>query len=72
MNDFFNFLEEYYYLGIIILVSFFVIKGLLRSNFKKHHSHWNTLLDNFSFSTQEFYNLLKEDLQDTGYKSSCH
>lgn len=69
MNDFFNFLEEYYYFGIIALATFFVIKGLLRSTFKKHHSHWNTLLDNFSFSTQEFYNLLKEDLQGQGIKA---
>lgn len=69
MNDFFNFLEEYYYLGIIILATFFVIKGLLRTSFKNHHSHWNTLLGNFSFSTQEFYHLLKEDLQGQGIKA---
>lgn len=69
MNDILNFFEEYGMVIIIIISTFFVIKALLRSTFKQHHSHWNTLLNEFSFSTQEFYKLLKEDLQEQGIKA---
>lgn len=69
MNDFINFIEEYYYIVIIVLATFFILKAIFRSNFKNHHSRWNTLLDGFTFSTQEFYNLLKEDLNSQGIKA---
>lgn len=69
MNGILNFFEEFGMVIIIIITTFFVIKALLRSTLKQHHSHWNTLLSEFSFSTQEFYKLLKEDLQEQGIKA---
>ena len=48
------------------IVLFLIIKFLIASVLKQHHSNWNTLIDGFDFSTQEFYELLKEELQKQG------
>ena len=40
---------------LLILIFFYRIK-------KEHHSNWNTLIDNFDFSSKEFYALLKKEL----------
>lgn len=50
------------------LVAFLILKCIFSATLKSHHSKWNTLIDNFSFSTQEFYKLLKEELQNQGIK----
>lgn len=44
----------------------FVLRSLFSSQIKQHHSNWNTLLDNFNFSTNEFYTLLREELKSHG------
>ncbi len=47
-------------LGIIILI--------LRTIFKKikfYHSNWNILIDDFKYSTDDFYKLFKEELKAT-------
>ncbi len=53
------------YLILIILILKFIFSRTL----KNYHSRWNTLLDEFNFSTQEFYKLLGEELQNQGIKS---
>ncbi|MFY0630011.1 MAG: hypothetical protein JXR05_06490 [Flavobacteriaceae bacterium] len=49
-------------IGILILIWVF------KKRTKDSHSHWNTLLDNFSYSTEEFYELLKKELNSHGIK----
>jgi hypothetical protein len=51
--------------SIILLL---ILIWIFKKSIKDYHSHWNTLLDNFSFSTEEFYNLLKEELNSHGIK----
>ena len=47
---------------IIAIISFFK-KGI-----PTLHAHWNTLLDNFEYSTKDFYKLLTEELESHGIK----
>jgi hypothetical protein len=56
------------YLPIILGTFFliFILKAFFRASLKKHHSRWNTLIDDFSFSSLEFYKLLKEELSAQG------
>jgi hypothetical protein len=51
------------------LLTFLILKFLFGKNIKDYHSSWNTLIDNFQFSTQEFYTLLQLELQERGIKS---
>lgn len=62
-------MSEIYYYGmrygmylIYLIIVILIFKSLLSQILKRHHSNWNTLLNNFNFSTQEFYKLLKEEL----------
>ena len=50
------------------LIAFLILKSIFSTSLKNHHSHWNTLIDDFNFSTKEFYKLLKEDLESQGIK----
>ncbi|MFY0602760.1 MAG: hypothetical protein JXQ93_02340 [Flavobacteriaceae bacterium] len=50
---------------VIILILIWVLK----KQKKDYHSNWNTLLDNFSYSTEEFYELLKKELGSHGIKT---
>lgn len=47
-------------LSILLIIAFFK-KGIPTLN-----AHWNTLLDDFKFSTKEFYELLKQELESHG------
>lgn len=66
-------MEQYLYILISILHFFvvltiliFVIKLFTKKGRLNYHSNWNTLLNEFEFSTKEFYELLKEDLNSYG------
>jgi len=55
--------------AVYILIVFAIFKLFFTTSLKSYHSRWSTLLDNFSFSTQEFYKLLKQELNDQGITS---
>lgn len=48
------------------LIGFLIIKFIFSASQKHFHSHWNTLIDNFNFSTKEFYHLLEEEFKSHG------
>ncbi|WP_335973303.1 hypothetical protein [Gaetbulibacter jejuensis] len=61
---------ENYGIGLITLIVVFVfIRVLFKSNAKNYHSRWNTLIDNFSYSSEDFYKQLIEELQSHGIKN---
>ena len=47
---------------IYAILGFMILKFIFNQAMKSYHSRWNTLIDDFNFSTQEFYQLLKEEL----------
>lgn len=51
----------------ILIIVFFtaIVFSIFLGVLKIVHSHWNTLLDNFKYSTKEFYKLFKEELKNT-------
>ena len=51
-----------------VVLVILVIKFIFSSLFKNYHSNWYTLIDDFNFSSQEFYELLKVELEATGMK----
>lgn len=52
---------------IILNVLFLVfIISLFKKTLKEYHSRWNTLINNFEFSSQEFYTMLREELKSHG------
>jgi len=53
---------------ISTIIGTLILIWIFKRSVKDYHSHWNTLLDNFSYSTEEFYNLLKEELSSHGIK----
>lgn len=55
MSDLLNFL--------IFLLVILVVISLFRKTTKEIHSHWSTLLPNFKYSTMEFYELVKKELE---------
>ena len=60
------FLEYYGLYTLLFLIGIWLLLAFLSKRRKDYHSHWNTLIDNFSFSTKEFYDLLKKELQAHG------
>ncbi len=50
-----------YYVIFLLLIYF-----LLKRTRKEFHSHWNTLIDDFEFSTESFYKHLKKELLSHG------
>ena len=52
-----------------ILISIFIIIILFKKGIPTLNSHWNTMIDNFTYSTQEFYSLLEKELQSHGVKN---
>lgn len=51
------------------LVILFIFRLLFGKRLKKYHSNWNTLIDDFDFSTKEFYRLLTEELSSHGIRN---
>ena len=50
-------------LAIFFVVIILVIIGLLRSSKVENHSHWSKLVSGFKFSTKEFYELVKVEME---------
>lgn len=53
---------QYLFIFLIVLV----VVALVSKSIESHHSNWNTLIDNFDFSTKEFYYLLNAELKGQG------
>ncbi len=63
--------EQWYEIAINapIISTIFIITVLIwifKKRVKESHSNWNTLLDNFSYSAEDFYELLKKELSSRG------
>ena len=54
---------------LIIIVLFVAYYLLIWKKVYNYHSHWSVLLEDFSFSSKEFYQLLSTDLRKKGIKS---
>lgn len=65
MREFTVYLIRYGMYAIYAIIIFIIIKRLLSSSIKQYHSNWNTLIDDFNFSTNDFYKLLREELNKT-------
>lgn len=55
----------YFLYGLIV---FIILRLIFQAVVKNHHSNWNTLIDGFNYSSEEFYKRLKEELQSHGIK----
>ncbi len=66
MNDVLYYITIYgtYFLYAIII--FYILRSIFRSSFKNYHSNWNTLINNFDFSTEAFYKHFKKELLSHG------
>jgi len=53
---------------IFIILSVFLIIAFFKKGIPTLNAHWNLLLDNFTYSTKEFYGLLKQELESHGIK----
>jgi len=53
---------------LIGLIAFMFLWGIFKLSILQPHSNWNHLLDNFNFSSKEFYSRLEEGLQLQGIK----
>lgn len=62
MHEIISILKSIIFLGIIL----FIISKFFGKNLEKLHSHWNTLIDDFNFSSEEFYKRLQSELQSQG------
>ncbi len=55
---------------IVVFLAIIIVFAMTKSSkLNNPHSNWNTLLDNFSHSTEDFYELLKQELRDRGIKN---
>lgn len=62
-------LTPYLLLIVQFLVLVFIISLIARTRFNEYNSHWNTLIDNFKFSSKEFYSLLVTELKAHGIQN---
>jgi len=68
MNEILFYITRYGMYLLYGLIAFLILKSIFSASLKSYHSRWNTLIDNFNFSTKEFYKLLKEELENQGIK----
>lgn len=66
MNEILFYITKYGMYAVYLIVTFLILKYLFGELLKSYHSNWNTLIDDFSFSTQEFYKLLQIELVTKG------
>jgi hypothetical protein len=69
MNEFIYYLLMYASYIFYGLLAIFLFRILFKSNILTYHSNWNYLIDGFTFSTEEFYQRLKTELQSHGIKN---
>jgi hypothetical protein len=63
MNDIEYFFIRYGMYVLYGIITFLTLKFIFGKTLKSHHSNWNTLIDNFDYSSREFYTQLKEELE---------
>jgi hypothetical protein len=68
MNEILFYITRYGMYLLYGLIAFLILRSIFSASLKSYHSRWNTLIDNFNFSTKEFYKLLKEELENQGIK----
>jgi len=68
MNEILFYITHYGILLIQLLIIFLILKFIFSSTVKNFHSRWSTLIDDFNFSSEDFYNLLKEELESNEIK----
>lgn len=66
MNEFLFYIEYYLTSIIAIIIVIFILRRIAKASIKTHHSRWNTLIDNFEFSSKEFYSRLQTELESHG------
>jgi hypothetical protein len=47
---------------IIIVSALFVLSFIFKGRIQNYHSNWNSMIDNFNFSSEEFYELLSKEV----------
>lgn len=50
------------------LIAFIIFRLIFKAVIKTPHSNWNTLIDGFNYSSEEFYKRLKVELHSQGIK----
>lgn len=66
MNEIIYYTLHYGKYMIYLLIAFLILKSLFTKSIKEYHSKWNTSINNFKFSTEEFYTLLRKELKSNG------
>jgi hypothetical protein len=66
MNEILFYITRYGMYLLYGILAFLILKFIFSKTLKNHHSNWNTLIDNFDFSSKEFYSLLKTELESHG------
>ncbi len=66
MDEILYLILQYAVYIIYVLLFFGIIKLLFGAGIKFYHSHWNTLINNFEYSTEEFYLKFKKELLSHG------
>lgn len=51
---------------LYFLLFIFIVKLIFKTTLKLYHSNWNTLINNFEFSTEAFYKHFKKELLSHG------
>lgn len=54
---------------IFILLVILIVIGFFRKSTQELQAHWNTLVDNFQYSTKDFYVLLEKELKSHGIEN---
>lgn len=54
---------------LTFIIGFYLVILVFKKKQPTLHSHWNTLLDDFSYSPKEFYRLLREELSSRGFEN---
>jgi hypothetical protein len=54
--------DAYSEIILVVILPLFILFFLLRRKKKTYHSHWNTLLAGFNYSSQEFFELVEAEL----------
>ncbi len=66
MNEILDFILAFWIYFCSFLVVVIILKLLFGAGVKFYHSHWNTLIDDFEYSTQDFYQRFKKELLSKG------
>lgn len=66
MNEITYYITRYGMYVLYGILALIILKNIFSKTLKTYHSRWNTLIDNFNFSTEEFYQKLKKELLSQG------